>query len=106
MVDFGERTGWKNREWVGGRWSKKEEKEGRMWVPVREELGGWLGGLSEERRRREVEMRKARKRRYVEKSRKRKQEVVNRASEISPMASDILLAELKQNECGRKGRKE
>jgi len=33
-------------------------------VPVEESLGGWLGGISEERRKREVDMRKERKKRY------------------------------------------
>ena len=67
LKEFAERTGWREREWKKGRWKGEGERryECRL-MPKEVDKAGWLGEVGEERRRRELSLRRERKRRYRE----------------------------------------
>ena len=44
LLEFGRRTGWKDRVWLSGRWKGEEGRLGRMMVERVEGVGGWVGG--------------------------------------------------------------
>lgn len=106
LKKFGSLIGWKDREWKSGRWSKKEERQGMRWKPIEERLGGWLGGMGEEGRRKMVE--KNRERMKVWREKKKMKELLEEGEEVkrvigaAPIASAATIVDLKPLKDGRK----
>lgn len=95
-----------NRIWKGGRWSRKEDREGMRWKLIRKELGGWLGGRSEKERRTKVERNRKRVKEWREKRKREEEEKeemeVKRAIKATPNASTATIVNLKPLENGKK----